>query len=84
MDVQPGEGEYYELTLLDVRLYSDEHDGKIIEWREDCFLRAFGEDATLAVPVSIRLARRRDLDRERVEQLIRSGATPVQAARILL
>jgi len=67
-----GEGEEYELRPVDDLTYdlSDAEQRKIVGWKVDCFERlGFGVVEASAMAV------RRDIERERVESMVRKGAS---------
>lgn len=77
-DLTLGQGEEYELRPNAMRLYDIRVDAKIVGWRMECFER-LGFNSVEAV----KLARRRDVDREAVERWRAQGATPEQVLTIL-
>lgn len=76
------DGDEYELRAPSSEpLYAVDHPGerKIVSWRADCFERMGFPTLT-----AVALATRRDVDRERVTNMIRAGATPSQVVAIVL
>jgi hypothetical protein len=77
MSFQPtpaiGEGDEYELRGDAPRIYSLEHDAKIVGWRAECF-----EGAGLTPLQAQALAVRRDVDRVVVENMLKAGRTGAQ------
>jgi hypothetical protein len=76
-----GQGDEYELQARDALVYdtSEPKEQALVTWRARCFLAA-GLDIEYAGPLSLR----RDVDRERVERMVREGATGAQVCAILL
>jgi hypothetical protein len=74
-------GEEYVLLSPTMELYySNDGEGKkIVSFRAEVF-----EQYGFARPQAKRMARRRDVDRERVKELLEGGATHSQVLEILL
>jgi hypothetical protein len=74
-----GEGDEYELRGDALRLYDAAVDGKLIDWRVECFM-GVGFSATQAVALAVR----RDIDRVVVEKAIKAGQSHKHVMEALL
>lgn len=76
-----GEGDEYEMRAPDDLLYNveDSKEHRIVLWRLDCFER-LGFSPTAAAALAVR----RDIDRQKVQDMLLAGARPLQVAAILL
>lgn len=74
-----GQGEEYTLAAPEVPLYDHRVDQAIVFFRAGSFL-----SCGFCYADALALALRRDVDRQRVEDLIDQGATPAQVMDILL
>jgi hypothetical protein len=75
------DGEEYELHAVDVRLYNldEPRDAKLVAWRLSCFEAAGIDELTASS-----LALHRDIDRVKVEAMVKDGATSADLRAILL
>jgi len=75
-----GEGEEYELRSPDEPVYNldDPREADIVAWRVACFERAGLTNLDACV-----LAVRRDVDRQRVEDILAAGATSALVREIV-